>query len=169
MTERFTLLDMLDKGFIRGSDGVWVRNKEKPTKCPKVSQIEGKAPKTAHKYNAKGKDVDGTHYDSQREYRFKQMLDWNKIPYAMKEVFMIQEGFEYLDEKIIPIKIIPDFIIYNRKEIIAVVDIKGMVLPDFKIKMKMLKSFFKKYVKEIPVFLPTNNTEMQEAIREILK
>lgn len=140
---------------------------EKPAKGSAVASAEKK--KRAHKYGAKSKNVDGVRYDSQREHEFKIMLDYNKIPYNMKEEYVLQPQFVYHDESIKAIKIIPDFTIYNQGIRIAIVDIKGMVLPDFKIKTKMLKHKLCFDLKcPIPVFMPTSQESMKETISKLL-
>jgi len=154
----FTMKDMIAKGLVQGKDGTW--SKAKPDAVPAKK----------HKYNARSKDVDGVHYDSQREYDFKVMLDWNKIPYNMKEEYMLQPGFVSAGEKIRPIKMIPDFTIYSRAGRIAVVDVKGLVLPDWRIKAKMLKHKLVFELKQdIPLYTPANKSEMAETIRKLLE
>ncbi len=156
--ERFNMEFMVRNGYIESpvGSGIWKKGK-----------IEDSKPKK-HKYNAKAKVVDGVKFDSQREFSFKTMLDFNKIAYNMKEEYVLQPEFVSMGEKIRAIKIIPDFTIYNRSGRIAVIDIKGMVLPDFKIKTKMLKRKFVFELKQdIPIIMPTNREEMTEAIRLI--
>ena len=165
MTERFDIEFMVKKGYVETppGSGKW----ERPAKGSAPAQVT-KA-KRAHKYGAKSKNVDGIRYDSQREHEFKIMLDYNKIPYNMKEEFTLQPQFAYFDETIKAIKIIPDFTIYNKGIRIAVVDIKGMILPDFKIKMKMLKHKLCFDLKcPIPVFMPTGQDSMKKTIKKLL-
>ncbi len=158
MSEHFNMQHMVEKGYVEVSPGVWAKPSSpvfKPTK--------------KHKYGAVSKDVDGVHYDSQREYKFKTLLDINKIPYIMKEEYVLQNKFMYGEETIRAIKIIPDFTIYGRSGRVAILDIKGMILPDFKIKVKMLKKHLLSYMGlNIPVIMPTNKDEMNQAIRDIL-
>lgn len=169
MSDHFQIKDMIAKGFVETSPGHWRR-------VTKGNPLTVK-PAKKHKYGAKSKDVDGVHYDSQREYAFKQMLDANRILYEMKRKFILQEKFNYRGEAIRQIAIIPDFLIVNQYPntpyILAVVDVKGMILPDFKIKIKMLKSYFTKQgigeCHNPPIFMPTNKKEMAETITELKK
>ena len=160
MSEQFTIESLIKKGYRLVGDA-WVKG------VPGDNKVHG-VPKE-HKFHAKGKDVDGVHYDSQREYSFKIMLDVHKIKYRMKEVIILQEGFKYAEETIRAIKIIPDFGIIGRTGIVAIVDVKGMILPDFKMKIKMLKRLLFKMDKIVPIFMPTNKKEMSETIQELLK
>lgn len=156
---------MIKNGYVETppGSGKWERPKNRIG--PPVANKE----KREHKYGAKSKNVDGVRYDSQREYEFKIMLDYNKIPYNMKEEYVLQPQFVYYDETIKAIKIIPDFTIYHHGVRIAIVDIKGMVLPDFKIKTKMLKHKLCFDLKcPIPVFMPTSQESMKETIQKLL-
>jgi hypothetical protein len=88
----------------------------------------------------------------------------------MKEEYVLQEGFTYTGEKIRTIRIIPDFGIYHNGNLVAIADPKGMIMPDFKLKIKLLKAYFINVLKrEVPIFMPTNKKEMAEVINEILK
>lgn len=190
MTDRFNISDLIKKGYSADSSGLWSKNGQKPVKSKKVAQMKPTGvlslkPGTAklspndfakkfneikpHKYHAKSKIVDGVRYDSQREYEFSRLLRLHNIQFGMKIEYVLQEGFEYMGEKIRPIKIIPDFNIYKNGKLCAIVDIKGMILPDFKIKVKMLKNYFFKEKCSIPIFMPTNKKEMNETIHELLK
>jgi Protein of unknown function (DUF1064) len=156
----FTEDTLRAKGFRKVGD-TWIKGKPNPKDNIPIKN-------KPHKYGAKSKEVDGVHYDSTREYDFKCLLDFHKIPYTMKEVYVLQEGFKYMGETIRSIKIIPDFQIHNRKRVIALVDIKGIILPNFLLKIKMLKQILHRQVEEIPIFLPTNKKEMQETIQQLL-
>ncbi len=156
--ERFNMEFMIKNGYVESpvGSGIWKKGK-----------IEESKPKK-HKYNAKAKMVDGVRYDSQREFSFKTMLDFNQIAYNMKEVYELQPEFISMGEKIRAIRIIPDFTVYNRFGRIAIIDIKGVVLPDFLIKTKMLKRKLVFELKQdIPIIMPTNKEAMTEAIRLI--
>jgi len=154
---------MIAKGFVETKPGHWQR-------VTKGNPITVKTTKE-HKYHAKKKIVDGVHYDSQREYEFSRLLTANKIEFLLKEVYVLQEKFKYCGESIREIKIIPDFTIIKEgnKFPIAICDPKGMIMVDFKIKIKMLKNFFRQRGAEVPVFMPTNKKEMSETIIELKK
>jgi len=108
-------------------------------------------------------------FDSQREFDFQQLLYFYKIPYSLKNRYILQEGFSYMGDKIREIAMIPDFSIFNGQKLVAIVDIKGMVLPNFKLKIKMLKYQLFLAGTEIPVFIPSNKKEMCETIEELKK
>jgi len=154
----FTMKDMVAKGLVQGKDGTW--SKAKPDAVPAKK----------HKYNARSKIVDGVKYDSTREYDFKVMLDLNRIAYNMKEEYVLQPEFVYMGEKIRAIKTIPDFTVYSRFGRVAIVDPKGVIMPDFRIKMKMLKhKLLRELQLDIPIFLPQSKEEMNQVIRELLE
>ena len=163
MSARVDIKWMVENGFQQNESGVWCKVK-------KIKGSQNASPKPrAHKYGAIAKNVDGVRYDSQREYEFKTMLDFNKIAYQMKEENVLQPEFVYLSEKIKAIKIIPDFTIYSGGRRIAIIDVKGVVLPDFKIKVKILKHKFAfQMQQQIPIFMPKNKGEMDKTIQEIL-
>jgi len=127
------------------------------------------SPGKMHKYNAK-KVVTPEHtFDSQREFDFKQLLDFHKITYSIQNRYVLQEGFHYMGSKIREIAIIPDFNIFKDHKLVAIVDVKGMVLPNFKLKIKMLKHGLSQMGSEIPIFIPSSKKEMQETIQALKK
>ena len=159
MTDRFNIESMVNKGLVEVRKNVWE---------PRKDTSPAKSKKT-HKYNAKATTMDGIRYDSKREHTFKVMLDYNKIPYNMKEEYVLQSEFVHMGEKIRAIKIIPDFTIYYHGTRIAIVDTKGVTLPDFKIKVKFLKhKLFFELNLDIPVMMPSNQEQMNKTVRELL-
>jgi hypothetical protein len=119
-----------------------------------------------NKYSNKKVENDGHKFDSRIESNFYNMLRLNSIEFTMKEVFVLQDKFRYLDEAIREIKIIPDFLIKKGTETVAIVDTKGMITDLSKMKYKMLKA---KLEKQIPIFMPTNKAKSEETIRKILE
>lgn len=168
MSHHFSIKDMLYKGLMEVSPGVWAKPSKGVGKVSPTSKVKGVK---KHKYNAKAVDSKGVHYDSQREYQFSLLLDQHGIKYRMKDRIVLQPSFEYMGEKIREIAIMPDYIILRENSTIAaIVDIKGLIMPDFRIKIKMLKhTIAGTWGFTIPIFMPTNKKEMAEVITELLK
>jgi hypothetical protein len=118
------------------------------------------------KYSNKKVENNGHKFDSRIESNFYNMLRLNNIEFTMKEVFILQDKFRYLDEAVREIKIIPDFLVKKNGETICIIDTKGMITDLSKMKYKMLKA---KLEKQIPIFMPTNKAKCEEAIRKILE
>lgn len=131
-----------------------------------VDLKNGIATPKKNKYSNKKVENDGHKFDSRIESNFYNMLRLHSIDFTMKEVFVLQDKFRYLDEAIREIKIIPDFLIKKNGETVAIVDTKGMITDLSKMKYKMLKA---KLEKQIPIFMPTNKAKCEEAIRKILE
>lgn len=117
------------------------------------------------KYSNVKVTTDGHKFDSRIESNFYGLLKINKFEFAMKESFIIQEAFNYCGELVREIKIVPDFIIKKQGRIIAIVDTKGMITEMAKLKYKLLKATIKE---EVPIFMPTNNSETHQVINKLL-
>jgi len=120
------------------------------------------------KYGNTKVEKDGSTFDSKHESNFYSLLKLHNINFTMKEVFVLQEKFRYNGELIREIKIIPDFIIKKNGQMVAIVDTKGMITPDSKLKFKMLKKYLYDNGFNIPVYLPTNKKTSQEVITKLL-
>jgi hypothetical protein len=97
-----------------------------------------------NKYNAVKTMYDGIKFDSQLEsiiYReLKRMLNVDtiqalqlQIPYILHDKFTNCVG-----RKIQAIKYVADFVI-TKDNVVYVIDVKGMILSDFKLKMKLFE------------------------------
>lgn len=158
---------LINRGFIW--DGkAWAPGKKTPlTPKGEIAKI--------NKFHAVKVEAEGIKYDSKREYAFKQLLDRYGIHYEIKRKYILQEGFVYGEEKIRPIAIIPDFTILKknavlyRNEAFAIVDIKGMIMVDFKLKVKMLKRvLINQQQRAVPVFMPRNKKEIEITIQKLI-
>jgi hypothetical protein len=120
------------------------------------------------KYKNKKVDFDGHKFDSRHEFNFYNLLKLNNIDFTLKEVFILQNKFTYGSESIREIKIIPDFIIKKNGVIVAIVDTKGMITIESKLKYKMLKNYFFDKGIYVPIFMPTNKKTSLEVITKLL-
>lgn len=109
--------------------------------------------------------TDGHKFDSKIESNFYGLLKINRFEFTMKEVFVILEAFNYCGELVREIKIVPDFIIKKEGKIIAIVDTKGMITEMAKLKYKLFKA---KLSDQVPIFMPTNNSETHQVINKLL-
>lgn len=92
-----------------------------------------------NKYNAKKTVVDGITFDSKREAEVYSQLKADGVKFDRQVEFILQEGFtDGQNRKQRPIKYIADFVIMDwNNKIEKVIDVKGMVLPEFKLKQKL--------------------------------
>lgn len=146
--------DLERKGLVEISPGFWGR-KEQPKKAK-------------HKYGAQKVVAEGEKFDSKIEYFFFQLLTYEKIPFVQKKKYVLEHGFNYGNEKIKPIEIIPDFSITNEGGLlIAIVDTKGVETKDWKIKWKLLKKKLSDLNTSIPLFTPHNRAECHQVITDL--
>jgi hypothetical protein len=117
------------------------------------------------KYSNVKVTTDGHKFDSRIESNFYGLLKINRFEFSMKESFVIQEAFNYCGELVREIKIVPDFIIKKEGRMIAIIDTKGMITEMAKLKYKLLKA---KLIDQVPIFMPTNNSETHQVINKLL-
>ena len=94
------------------------------------------------KYNNKKTEIDGIVFDSKDESLYYQMLKNMKANGLIKDFelqpkFILQEGFEKDNKKYRAIHYIADFKVINNDGSAYIVDIKGMLTTEFKIKLKL--------------------------------
>ena len=94
------------------------------------------------KYNNKKTVVDGITFDSRDESLYYQALKDMKTKglikdYKLQPKFILQESFVKNDKKYRPITYIADFRVINNDGSFYIVDVKGMLTTEFKIKMKL--------------------------------
>lgn len=93
--------------------------------------------KPKHKYNAKASVVDGIKFDSRLEANVYKVLKTNNLNPELQKKFLIQPGFSDNGKKIRPIEYVADFVLNCNNET-YVLDAKGMLLPEAKLKYKLL-------------------------------
>ena len=97
-----------------------------------------------NKYKNKKTIVDGIKFDSEMESHYYLYLKHLKeigevIDFELQPTFLLQEGFSTKDgDTIRPIKYIADFRVVYRDGHEEVIDVKGKITAEFKIKRKML-------------------------------
>lgn len=143
---------------VKQPDGTFSRKKPDPT--------EKKAGK--NKYKNKKVTLDGITFDSKLEKYMYGLLNFHKIPFQLKPKWEIQAAFTYDGQAVRSIRMEPDFVISTTPGFdLAVVDTKGMITKEWKIKVKLLKNNFKKQGTQIPIFTPTSETECQKTIIQL--
>ena len=94
------------------------------------------------KYNNKKTTIDDIVFDSKNEALYYEALKDMKINGLIKDFelqpkFILQEGFEKDEKKYRPIKYTADFRVLTNNDYSYIVDVKGMLTTEFKIKMKL--------------------------------
>lgn len=91
----------------------------------------------AHKYGAKKVTVDGITFDSKAESIYYQLHKDNPNM-KMQEKFVLMDKFRLKGKAYREIAYKPDFTFYDEEgNLVKVIDVKGMILPEFKIKAKL--------------------------------
>ena len=94
------------------------------------------------KYNNKKTIVDGITFDSRDESLYYEALKNMKANGLIKDFelqpkYLLQEAFVKNDKKYRPITYIADFKVINNNGSFYLVDVKGILTTEFKIKMKL--------------------------------
>ena len=94
------------------------------------------------KYNNKKTVIDGITFDSRDESLYYEALKDMKAKGLIKDFelqpeFILQEGFEKDEKKYRAIKYTADFRVLTNNDYSYIVDVKGMLTTEFKIKMKL--------------------------------
>jgi len=98
----------------------------------------------AHKYGAKKVTVDGITFDSKAESIY-YLLHKDDPNMRMQEKFVLQDKFRLNGKAYREIYYKPDFTFYDDEgNLVKVIDVKGMILPEFKIKAKMFAARYAK-------------------------
>ena len=102
-----------------------------------------------NKYNAKKiKTEDGLVFDSKKEYEYwlklRELEDAGKIEHLQRQVkyVLIEKNDKYRE-----LSYRADFV-YLENGVEHIVDVKGMILPEFKLKQKL---FYSKFGKDIEI------------------
>jgi hypothetical protein len=122
--------------------------------------------------------------DSKSENDFARRLSMIGIKFTEKESITIFPGFVYGQEKILPIRIEPDFFIYHNDALIAIVDTKHVTAQpkkkdgtqgkkvigtaEWRLKIKMLKKYYADQGIFIPMFFPVSKAEKETTLVQIL-
>ena len=101
-----------------------------------------KSTKVKNKYNNKKTTIDDIVFDSKDEALYYQALKDMKAKGLIKDFelqpeFILQEGFEKDEKKYRAIKYTADFRVLTNNDYSYIVDVKGMLTTEFKIKMKL--------------------------------
>jgi len=99
---------------------------------PRKSKTAGR-----HKYNARKTSVDGITFDSALEARVYTILKANGLSPELQKEYILQDSFKFDNETIRAIKYKSDFVIHHNKHT-YILDAKGMLLPEAKLKAKLL-------------------------------
>lgn len=119
-----------------------------------VSSYEIPTQKIKSKYGATKVHVNGIKFDSIVEAKYYvYLLEEKAVRKNIKEIkmqvpFILQEGIKKNGKTILPIKYIADFVVKYTNDITRVIDIKGAVTADFKLKKKMFEYRYLDYTLE---------------------
>jgi hypothetical protein len=165
MGVRFTIEDLAKKGIDQNGNRIEKSEKEKPS---------------YNKYKNQRDKQTGHHSNSEKG--FAQRLKLLGFDFKEKEKFELIPGFEYMGEKILPIRIEPDFTIYKQEKLIAIVDTKHITgypkkkdgskgkpkigTEDWRNKIKILKFTMKD--NPVKMFFPVTKSEKEQVILELL-
>lgn len=100
------------------------------------------------KYNAKKTEIDGIKFDSAVEGKYyshlKELQAQGVVTrFDLQPEFILQGGFtDDWGVRHLPIKYRADFLVYYRDSDPKVIDIKGQILPEFKLKRKLYAAKF---------------------------
>lgn len=117
----------------------------------------------AHKYGAKKVTVDGITFDSKAESIYYQ-LHKDDSNMKMQEKFVLMDKFRLNGKAYREIAYKPDFTFYDEEgNLVKVIDVKGMILPEFKIKAKL---FANRY--GIPITIAKKVARKDEFTEEVM-
>ena len=96
-----------------------------------------------NKYKNKKTMVDGIKFDSEMESRYylylKQLKEMGEVvDFVLQPTYLLQEGFDLNGKRIRPITYKADFKVIYKDGREEVIDVKGKLTEEFKIKRKML-------------------------------
>ena len=96
-----------------------------------------------NKYNNKKTIVDGIKFDSEMESNYyiylKQLKEIGEVvDFILQPTYLLQEGFNLNGKRIRPITYKADFKVIYKDGHEEVIDVKGKITEEFKIKRKML-------------------------------
>ena len=96
-----------------------------------------------NKYNNKKTIVDGIKFDSEMESHYYIYLKYLKeigevVDFILQPTYLLQEGFNLNGKRIRPITYKADFKVIYKDGHEEVIDVKGKLTEEFKIKRKML-------------------------------
>lgn len=106
----------------------------------------------------------GITFDSKLENYLYNLFKEHQIDFEFQKEFILQDGFKYRYESILPIKIRIDFFLPQHN---LVVDTKGFQLADGKLKYKMLKMMFHALGTEYRIEMPSSQKKCRELIESI--
>lgn len=109
----------------------------------KEKSIDNKIKKVKSKYHNKKSEKYGMTWDSQMELEYYEYLLGLKEQGVVTDIecqvkYLLQEKFRYKDAAIREINYKSDFRVTYEDGHVEVIDVKGQILSDFKIKRKML-------------------------------
>lgn len=140
-----------------------VQEKAKPkfgrARFAKKPLEEGEVAK--NKINASKIEEHGIVFDSKIENFMYNLLNEEGIRFEFQKEFILQEGFVYMHENILPVKIIIDFFMLDYP---VMADTKGMMMDHTKIKHKMLKKLLHDQGNEYRIVLPSSQKKCRELI-----
>lgn len=108
--------------------------------------------------NATKVEYDGIKFDSKLEQFAYSQLKLFKINFALKQKFIIFDGFRYQNELTRPISWTPDFILPNHD---IVLETKGFANDQWSLKIKLIKKYF---LNKVEFICETSDKKTEEKI-----
>lgn len=90
--------------------------------------------KKRNKFNAVKAEADNIMFDSTRERDFYSFLTKSGLQFEKQVVMTLAKGVVYQGKKLRDVEWVPDFVF---PKIRVIIDVKGMVLPEARLKMKL--------------------------------
>lgn len=125
---------------------------------------DGSEPDKRNKINATKVEAHGITFDSKLELYLYDLLTAENIPFNFQVTYVLQEGFTFLHEAVLPIKIIMDFELYEHN---IIVDSKGLMLPHTQIKHKMFRKYLNDRGEEPRIELPSSQKACRKLVESI--
>jgi hypothetical protein len=94
---------------------------------------------TKNKYNAKSQEYNGEKYDSKGEAGYAQELDW-RIKAGEIKSYERQVKIPLIVNGVLICNYYADFIVITKHDAVEIHEYKGMVLPLFQLKWKLLQA-----------------------------
>jgi len=106
-----------------------------------LKKFKGKLKSKTHKYNASKTTIDNIVFDSKLEAAIYSQLKNNKdiIIVETQPTYELQPKFKVGKKTILPINYKADFLIKHKDHTLRyIIDVKGMILPEFALKKKIM-------------------------------
>jgi hypothetical protein len=123
--------------------------------------------KAKPKYGNKKIEAYGIKFDSAREKYMYDELTYSDIPFVFQKKYILMEGFRNAKgKKIRDMYMLIDFIIQSG-DTLYVIDVKGMFLPEAKLKYKLLEKNLHDNGVKYELLFPKNKMMINDIVTEL--